>query len=139
MIGGLLVLLWVYAAFSKLLVYTTFTSQLKQSPLLKPYAEILVWLVPTVEIVIAILLTVMVTRIKGLYASLVLLSVFTIYIAGMLLSGVHLPCSCGGIINALSWQQHLVFNLLFMALSIAGIVVWKKQTRLISTKNISRE
>lgn len=139
LIGGLLVLLFVYAAFSKLFDYTQFKMQLGSSPLLATHAGIIAWLVPVVELIIATLLTVTITRIIGLYASLVLLLIFTLYISGMLLSGEHLPCSCGGVISTMSWSQHLVFNLFFIALSIAGIVWWQKQNKLIIHKHISRE
>lgn len=128
-IGGLLVLLFVYAAFSKLFDYTQFKMQLGSSPLLASYAGIIAWMVPVVELIIATLLTVTVTRIIGLYASLGLLLIFTLYITAMLLSGEHLPCSCGGIIQALNWSQHLVFNLFFMALCIGGIVLRKYGNR----------
>jgi hypothetical protein len=117
----LLILLFVYAAFSKLWEYNTFEIQLTNSPFLKPFAGIVAWLVPALELIIVLMITVKDTRKYGLWASLFLLFIFTFYISGMLLSGINLPCSCGGIIRELSWAQHLVFNLFFMALSIAGI------------------
>ena len=122
-ICALLVFLFVYAAASKLFDYTLFKMQLKNSPLIASYAGTIAWLLPIAEITIVVALTVTYTRLYGLYASLFLLLLFTFYIAGMLLSGVSLPCSCGGIIRELSWGQHLVFNLFFIALSIAGIVL----------------
>ncbi len=141
-ICGLLIVLFVYAASSKLFDYTQFSTQLGRSPLIASYAGIIAWLVPTIELIIAGLLTIRVTRITGLYASFILLLTFTLYIAGMLLLGENLPCSCGDVINTLSWKQHLVFNLFFMALSIVGILLWWKQKQEISilkNKNISRE
>lgn len=134
-----LILLFVYAAFSKLFIYTEFERQLSTSPLLKTYAGILAWLVPAMELVIAGMLTVLVTRLTGLYASFLLLLAFTGYIAGMLFFQEHLPCSCGGIIEHLTWTQHLLFNLFFIGLSVAGIVVLKKEKKLNMQKNISRE
>ena len=123
----LLILLFAYAAFSKLLDYTAFKAQLGNSPFVRSFAGVIAWLIPTIELIIVGMLTVKDTRIMGLYSSLVLLMIFTLYIAGMLLSGEDLPCSCGGIISTLSWKQHLVFNLFFMALSIVGIGLWWKQ------------
>lgn len=117
----LLILLFVYAGFTKIIEYDSFKIQLHNSPFLKPFAGIIVWLIPAAEFAIAVMLTVKHTRKSGLYASFALLLIFTLYIAGMLLSHEHLPCSCGGVINTLSWKQHLMFNLFFMALSIAGI------------------
>jgi len=126
-ISSLLILLFVYAALSKLFEYSGFKVQLRNSEWLKPFAGIIAWLVPAIELAISLMLTVKVTRILGLYASLILLLVFTLYIAGMLLSGMRLPCSCGGIIQQLSWKQHLLFNLFFLLLSLIGIVFERKQ------------
>ncbi len=127
-ISSLLILLFVYAASSKLIDYNAFKVQLKNSLWLMPFATIIVWLVPAIELLISFILTIKVIRLYGLYASLLILSVFTIYISGMLLSGKHLPCSCGGVIQQLSWWQHLLFNLFFIILSIAGIVLERKKT-----------
>jgi hypothetical protein len=129
-IWGLLIVLFVYAASSKLFDYNQFSTQLGRSPLIGSYATVIAWMVPAIELIIVAMLTIKPTRIQGLYASLILLLIFTLYIAGMLLSGEHLPCSCGGVISALSWKQHLIFNLFFMALSIAGILLWWKQKNL---------
>lgn len=126
-ISFLLVLLFVYAACSKLLQYNSFKSQLVNSPFLKPFSATIVWFIPTVELIIALMLTVRHTRKAGLYSSLILLLVFSLYIAGMLASGIHLPCSCGGIIQQLSWKQHLLLNLFFIVIAFTGIVLERKQ------------
>jgi cytochrome c oxidase subunit IV len=123
----LLILLFVYAAFSKLIEYNTFKIQLSNSPFLKPIAGIIVWFIPGAELVIAVMLTVMHTRKKALYSSFILLVIFSLYIAGMLLLGIELPCSCGGIVQQLSWKQHLLFNLFFMLLAFTGIVLGRHQ------------
>jgi hypothetical protein len=140
-ISALLILLFVYAASSKLFDYTQFKMQLERSPIIASYAGIIAWLIPTVELTIAAALTVKNIRLYGLYASLFLLFIFTFYIGGMLLSGIHLPCSCGGIIQGFGWGQHLLFNLFFMALSVIGIILWWKQKQdiLIKNKNLSRK
>ena len=126
-ISFLLILLFVYAAFSKLLEYDSFKIQLVNSPFLKPVSGIIVWLVPAIELIIAVMLTVTYTRKKGLYVSFILLLIFTLYIAGMLLSGINLPCSCGGILQQLTWKQHLLFNLFFIILAFVGIVMERKE------------
>lgn len=130
-ICGLLIVLFVYAASSKLFDYTQFNTQLSREPLISSYAAIIAWAIPAIELAIVAMLTVKHTRIAGLYASLILLLIFTLYIAGILLSGEHLTCSCGGVISALSWKQHLIFNLFFMALSVVGILLWQKKKKLI--------
>jgi hypothetical protein len=132
-ISFLLTLLFVYAATAKLLEYPRFKDQLSVEPLIASYKNILAWLLPAVELGVAALLTVKNTRFYGLYASLILLIVFTGYIAGMLLSATSLPCSCGGVINGLSWKEHLLFNLFFIAISIAGIVLKRKEKYQVQT------
>ncbi|MEH6659588.1 MauE/DoxX family redox-associated membrane protein [Leeuwenhoekiella marinoflava] len=114
------ILLWVYAATAKLLEFDQFKVQLSQVSFLKPMAGLLVYIIPLVEYSLAALLLVSRTRRLGLMSSAILMSVFTVYIAGMISFNPELPCSCGGIINELTWQQHLVFNLFVTALVYWG-------------------
>jgi len=116
-------LLWMYAATAKVLEFDQFKNQLSQVDFLKPMAGILVGLIPLVEYSLAALLLVSKTRRLGLIGSAILMSVFTVYIGGMISFSPELPCSCGGIINNLTWQQHLLFNIGFTALAITGVYV----------------
>ena len=125
----LLVLLWVYAGFSKLLVYDQFRFQLLGHDLLMDHAGLIAWLVPFVEIAIALLLCINRTRLTGYYASAVMLIVFTGYIIYMFNFYPNKPCSCGGIISRLSWKQHIVFNLFFLIISLIAIRLEKKTDR----------
>lgn len=52
----LYILLFVYAAISKLLDFENFRVQLGQSPLLSAFAGSIAWLVPILELLIALLL-----------------------------------------------------------------------------------
>jgi hypothetical protein len=54
-IAKLFILLFVYAASSKLLEYDKFKAQLGQSPMLSSFAPLLVWSIPALEIAIAIM------------------------------------------------------------------------------------
>jgi len=135
-ISSLLILLFVYAASSKLIEYSTFKIQLMNLLFFKTFAGLIAWIVPSVELLTVLLLTIKVTRIIGLYASLIMLLIFTLYIAGMLLSGKQLPCSCGGIIQQFSWKEHLIFNIFFLLLSFAGILLERKQK--LSLNNLNR-
>jgi len=124
-----LVFLWIYAATGKLIEFEQFTVQMKQVPVLKPVAGVLTWAVPVSEYVLSVLLLIPKTRRLGLLSSAVLMSVFTMYIAGMILFSPELPCSCGGIINDLTWSQHLLFNLVFTALAIYGSYLFYRFTK----------
>jgi uncharacterized membrane protein YphA (DoxX/SURF4 family) len=123
----MIIVLFVYAATTKLLDYYNFQSGLSESPFIAPFASILAWALPAGELLIAGMLLVPVVRLAGLYASLVLMSLFTVYIAAMLLSGSDIPCSCGGILEEMSWDAHIVFNSAFVVLSACGIYLERKR------------
>lgn len=120
---SLMILLWVFAAAAKLLDYETSRSQMLRQVFPVWISHILVWAVPVVELATAGLLLISQTRRAGLYASLFLLSAFTFYIASIL-TGLFgaIPCSCGGVLEELTWSQHLLLNLLFLALTLVAIV-----------------
>ena len=121
--------LFVYAATAKLLDYYNFQFGLTESPFIAPFASILAWAVPATEYLIVALLVIPATRSAGLYASFGLMSLFTIYIASMLLSGSDIPCSCGGVLEEMSWRTHIIFNCFFVALSARGIYLHRKKRR----------
>lgn len=116
-----LILLFVYTALSKLLSLSPFKTVLSQMPLISSGAAYLAWLVPLSELVLVLLLLYNPTKTWGLYGALLLLSLFTLYILLMTIFNQRLPCSCGGVISTLSWKQHLVFNCVFLALTLRAI------------------
>jgi hypothetical protein len=120
---GLLVLLFIYAAVSKLLNYKLFVFQLGKSPYLTGYSRLLSVLIPLSEMIIVVLLIFNRWRMLGLYASYLLMSLFTGYVYLILNYADHIPCSCGGIIAHLSWNQHLYFNIVVTALTMIAILV----------------
>jgi hypothetical protein len=119
----LLTLLFVYAAVSKLKDFNTFQLQLGQSPYITNFSSLLAWAVPVGELVLAATLIYKPSRIIGLYGSLFIMSLFTAYIFSMLEFSYYVPCSCGGILSSLSWEAHLWFNIAFVCLSVAGILI----------------
>ena len=114
-------LLFVYASVSKLVEYKNTRSQLEQAHLLKPIAPEIAILVPVLELATVVMLLIPRQHLKGLYASLALMLLFTFYICSILLFSHHTPCSCGGIISHLSWTQHLLFNILITGIIIIAI------------------
>ncbi|WP_157417952.1 MauE/DoxX family redox-associated membrane protein [Aequorivita capsosiphonis] len=119
----LYMLLFVYAASSKLLDSETFVLQLAQSPLLSAYAVIFAWLVPGIELLIALLLIIPRCRTMALYGSFLLMVMFTSYIFIILNFSDFIPCSCGGVLENLSWSQHLIFNIVFIILAAIAILL----------------
>jgi len=118
----LYIVLFVYAAFSKLLEFENFRVQLAQSPLLSSFAGWLAWAVPLAELIIALSLLSSRFRLPGLFAGFSLMVMFTSYIFIMLNYSSFIPCSCGGILEKLGWTAHLWFNIAFVLLAIIGIV-----------------
>jgi len=125
----LYLVLFLYAAGTKLLDYDRSVAQLAQSPLLTPYADWIAWFVPLCEIVVAILLMISRTRRSGLYAAFGMMVMFTFYIIAILTFSEELPCACGGILSSLHWKEHLVFNLVFVILSVIGIALINKEDK----------
>lgn len=125
-ISGLVLLLFLYTSLSKLADYETFRNVLLATPLLRPVAGLISWLLPVLELVIVVLLFIPRLRLRGLYASFILICLFTLYLIYMIIFSPHLPCSCGGVIKLLTWPQHIVFNLFFIILSSYGIFLYRK-------------
>lgn len=112
----LLISLWSYAVFVKLADWPLFTRQMQQQPFSPAFKTTLTFAVPILEALAALLL-VLELRNWGLWASLLLLSGFTVYVI-LVLSNFFptAPCSCGGLISKMSWKTHLWFNIGFIFL-----------------------
>ena len=121
---SLLILLFLYASISKFLDFKTFVGQMNNQPLPNSWTPFLVWSIPLFEIAISVALIFEYTRLIGLYASLVLMAVFTAY-TGLVLFHffAYVPCSCGGVISKLTWPQHFALNITYVSLSILGIIL----------------
>ncbi|SMC97113.1 DoxX family protein [Pedobacter africanus] len=117
----LYVALFFYTATSKLMDYDKSELQMSKSPIITDYSHILVWLVPVTEIIIGLLLVIPKTVLNGLYAALMLMVLFTVYIYSILNFSSYVPCSCGGVLQNMSWQQHFIFNVVFIVFAIVGI------------------
>jgi len=119
------VILFLYTGASKLLEFDVFQEQLGETPL-EPVAPIVAWGLPITEFIISLLLFFPRYRLKGLYATFIIMVLFTGYIIVLLTRDKELPCSCGGIVEALSWKGHLIFNSALILLSLAAIRMQKK-------------
>lgn len=125
----LFILLFVYAALMKLLDVEKFTVQLGQSPLLMAFAPVVAWAVPITELAISVLLIFSGTHMIGLFAAFTMMSAFTIYITVILSFTQRIPCSCGGILEDMTWGQHLTFNIGFVLIAITGIALLDKERK----------
>ncbi|WP_291131204.1 MauE/DoxX family redox-associated membrane protein [Flavobacterium sp. UBA7682] len=120
------ILLFSYAAASKLLDFQNFQVQLGQSPLLSAFAVTVSVAVPMVEFILVLMLMLPRFRLIGLYGSFVLMTMFSAYIVIVLNFSSFTPCSCGGILEKMSWTEHLIFNIVFVVISAIAIILHSK-------------
>lgn len=115
-----IILLFVYAALSKVLDYQNFSTELGQSPILKSYSHIAAPGVLLAELLIAVLLSFRATRKWALLVAFSLMILFTSYIIIILNFSDYIPCSCGGVLQKLDWREHIIFNAFFILLAGIG-------------------
>ena len=122
-IAFVFIVLFLYASVSKILDYQKFKVQIGQSPLLTGFGGIIPWLVIVVELLIAALIMIPRFRLFAFFCSFSLMVMFTAYIIAILNFSSYVPCSCGGILEKLTWRDHLIFNCLFVVLALVAIVL----------------
>ncbi len=125
-----LILLFCYTAIAKLMDVEEFRRQLANQTLPTWSKGILLWFIPGSELFLSILLAIPATRLPGLYGSAILMTLFTGYIGLVVIRFFdRVPCSCGGVLRAMSFETHLVFNLFFLILSIGGIYMFHSKSK----------
>ncbi|MBL4677277.1 MAG: hypothetical protein JKY70_13890 [Mucilaginibacter sp.] len=129
-ITALLILLYVYTAASKLIAFNDFRMQMRMQVLPAWLKDILIWLLPIGELLLAGLLLFSAYRKTGLWISGLLLTAFTIYVSLALLNVLNrVPCSCGGVLRTMGWTMHFWFNLFFLLLNIYAINLTNRERR----------
>lgn len=122
-----LFIFWIYAAVIKLADISMWRFQLREQPFSDTLTDPLAFGLPALEFVIAALLISKKTLKLGLYASALLLIVFSGYIGLIQLNFFnHIPCSCAGIIKSFGWTEHLIFNIAILTLTIIAIFQIKR-------------
>jgi uncharacterized membrane protein YphA (DoxX/SURF4 family) len=122
------VVLFLYTGISKFMDYPIFKEQLAESPVLSPISTLIALGLPIVEFIISFLLFFPRWRRIGLIASLVIMIGFTLYIIILLTTSSNLPCSCGGVIELLSWPGHIAFNSILILLTVIALKLQKQLT-----------
>ncbi len=137
-ISALLILLFLYASLSKFMDFSRFIKEINNQPLPNSWTPFLVRFIPAIEILICLLVLFERTRLTGFWVSAVMMLAFTVYATIILMRGfAFIPCSCGGVIRNLTWPQHLVLNIVYLGLSVTGIILQRKKSfkPIIITKN----
>ncbi|MEQ8420635.1 MAG: MauE/DoxX family redox-associated membrane protein [Arenibacter algicola] len=122
-ISLMFIILFVYTGLAKLLVPNLFYDSILNSPVLggRTMATLASWTLPLSELAVALLLIWKKTRLIGFYGVLGLMLLFTGYTVAIVFFAPYRPCSCGGIISLLSWEQHLVLNAILLLLALLAI------------------
>ena len=139
--SALILILFTYASLSKLIAYQKFIGEMNNQPIPKSWTPFLVRFIPSAELAVGVLLAFDRARILGFLVSAVFMLVFTVYTVVILLHGFdYIPCTCGGMIRALSWPQHLWLNSFFLLLSLAGLLmeIKKRQETRENRRSIQR-
>ncbi|SEL75637.1 hypothetical protein SAMN04488505_1021030 [Chitinophaga rupis] len=137
-ICSLLIILFVYTGLNKLLDYEKFRFELGRSPFLQDLAPFIARTLPVGELMIALLIILKRTRLLGVYLSFALMALFTGYIWLMLHDANDLPCSCGGVLAAMSWNDHLIFNIAFTVLALIAILLQDRINASSAQKQVPR-
>ena len=123
-ISILLIIMWAYAAVSKLLDLDEFKQAMATQVFPKWMGKILIWILPIAELGIVGLLLFQKTQVFGMYASFALMLLFTLYVGGAVYNiYARTPCACGGLFAKLGWKKHFRVNIFFTLLSIIGIIL----------------
>jgi len=122
-ISAIFIFLFVYTALSKLYTLKPFTEILEGTPLIGGIAGYIAILLPVTELAVSLLLLFPRTRHWGLYSTLTLMLVFTLYIGYMIAFTPNRPCTCGGVIEKMTWAQHFLFNVVFTLLALVGVIL----------------
>lgn len=125
--AALLILLFAYTALSKILDVQEFTRQMNRQVFPVSIAKILVFAIPASELIACCLLVFKKLRRWGHLLSLFLMLCFTIYM-GLAVIRVfdRVPCSCGGVLQFLDFQSHLVLNIFFLFIALIGFFSERK-------------
>ncbi len=122
------IILFVYAAVSKLTDFENFQVQVAQSPLLSAFATPIAYGVVLGELIIALMLCFTKSRLLGLYLFLGFMTAFTVYIFLILNYSPFVPCSCGGVLEKMGWWEHLWFNGIVCFLCVLVILTEQSST-----------
>jgi uncharacterized membrane protein YphA (DoxX/SURF4 family) len=126
-ISLLFILLFTYAGSSKLFDLHGFRVQLNKSSIISSHSNWISLIIPFIELLTSILLAFPKSRMLALYSSLGLMLIFIGYIIIVTRFAKHVPCSCGGVLQNLTWNQHLLFNIIFAVLATSAIILNSNQ------------
>lgn len=121
----LLILFIAYTTMNKLMGFQSFKINLLKTGLFSniviPYFAVSVILFELVVLALLIFY-----KKTGILALLIMLFLFTLYISFLNFLGRYEVCGCGGILNGLKFQYHLIINLILLGLTFLLFVYQKR-------------
>lgn len=116
--------IYMYTGWAKFMSMAAFIKGNSKIPYLGQYAKLIGYGIPSLEIMLAILLVIPVYWIKraALWASTVLMILFTVYLSLMVKFVEHKLCHCGGVIESMGWKTHIAFNIIWVIAGIFALV-----------------
>lgn len=122
------IIMYIYVATDKVLSFDYFQKALDAQVFDDKYTPILSYLLPSIESICVLLLIIPKLQRIGLIVSTLLMLAFTIYVVIVLLFYMPgAPCACGGLFKSLSWEQHLVVNLVFLIAGAYSIKIYSHE------------
>ena len=118
------ILFWFVVLWIQLHDFNGFKNEIHNQVFPDDVSNILVYILPSIEFLTAVLLVESRTRKTGFILCLLLMLVFTIYV-GLALLNVYsrTPCNCAGLLgNNSSWTSNFIFNLCVTAVAAAGFI-----------------
>jgi hypothetical protein len=119
------ILFWLYSAGFKLYDFETFKQEMHRQVFPNDISNLLSYVIPAFEIMIAALLIYSTTRLLGMTLSFLLMLMFTTYV-GLALLDVYryMPCNCIGLLgeNA-SWGANFILNLFIAIVAAVGLIL----------------
>ena len=129
--------LFLYTSLSKFFTFNTFVWDLGRDPYIgHHFAKLGAIIIPSIEVIAAVLIVLPKTRVWGLYSALALMLMFTMYVGWMIQSPIR-HCTCGGVLRQMTWQQHLWFNVCCTLISLMGIIMLRQQNTFSRTDKAS--
>lgn len=113
--------LFAYTAYEKIMDHERFMNGISKVEIIGSYSFLISWAVPIAEVIISVLVLIPETARIGIWSFLGLMIIFSVYILIALIWASKLPCHCGGVIETLTWTEHLWFNIGFILLSLIAI------------------
>lgn len=137
-IMALFVLLFLYTGINKIFNYQQFSNEVKQSPVLKLFPALPVWWIPALELSLVFLLLIPRYRLGALYTCFILMVLFTAYLVFLTYFSDYIPCSCGGFLEQIPPNIHILLNTCLSMLALAGIYLEKRIKRTAKEIPVSR-